>query len=188
MRSSRPSSCSHVGEVQAGRGLVEDVDAALVAQVGGQLEPLQLAAGERRERLAEREVAEPDVGEPDEDRVRGRGARLALAEELQGLGHRHREHFADVAAAELVFEYGRVEPLALALLADGCDARHHREVGVDDPGSVADRARALGVRAEQGRLHAVDLGERLADRLEHAAVRRRIAPSRAADRALVDRR
>ena len=61
-----------VGEVQAGGRLVEDVDAALLAHVRGQLESLPLAAGQRGERLAEREVAEPDVGEPLEDRVRGR--------------------------------------------------------------------------------------------------------------------
>ena len=34
-----------VGEVQAGRRLVEDIDAAFLAHVGGQLEPLPLAAG-----------------------------------------------------------------------------------------------------------------------------------------------
>src|SRR6185503_3203975 len=34
-----------VGEVQAGGGLVEDVDTALFGHVGGQLEPLPLAAG-----------------------------------------------------------------------------------------------------------------------------------------------
>ena len=37
-----------VGEVQAGGRLVEHVDVALLAQVGGQLEPLALAAGQRR--------------------------------------------------------------------------------------------------------------------------------------------
>ena len=37
-----------VGEVQAGGRLVEDVDAALLGHVGGQLEPLPLAAGQRR--------------------------------------------------------------------------------------------------------------------------------------------
>ena len=42
-----------VGEVQAGGRLVEDVDAALLAHVGGQLEPLPLAAGQRGQRLAE---------------------------------------------------------------------------------------------------------------------------------------
>ena len=63
-----------VGEVEAAGRLVEDVDVALLGHVGGQLEPLPLAAGQRRERLAEAEVAEPDVGEPVEDLVRGRRA------------------------------------------------------------------------------------------------------------------
>ena len=85
-RSSRPSSCSDVGEVEAAGRLVEDVDAALLAHVGGQLEPLALAAGQRGERLAEAQVAEPDVDEALEDRVRGRRARLAAAEERLGLG------------------------------------------------------------------------------------------------------
>ena len=48
-------------------------------------------------------------------------------------------------------------------------------------------AGALGVGAEQRRLHAVGLGERLADRVEQSGVGRRVAPPRAADRALVDR-
>ena len=176
-----------VGEVEAGGRLVEDVDAALLGHVGGQLEPLPLAAGQRGERLAEAEVAEPDVGEPVEDGVRGRRARLAGAEELLGLGHRHREHLADVAAAEVVLQHRRLEPLPLALLAGGGDAGHHRQVGVDDAGAVAGGAGALGVGAEQRRLHAVGLRERLADRVEQPGVRRRVAPSRAADRALVDR-
>src|SRR5712691_4890314 len=71
-----------IGEVEASGRLVEEVDAALLGHVGGQLEPLPLTAGQRRERLAEAEVAEPDVGEPLEDGVRGRRARLAGAEEL----------------------------------------------------------------------------------------------------------
>ena len=112
-----------VGEVQAGGRLVEDVDAALVSKVRGQLEPLALAAGQRGQRLADREVAEPDVGEPVEDLVRGRHLRLAVAEERLRLAHRHREHLADVLAAERVLEHRRVEPLAAALLAGGGDAR-----------------------------------------------------------------
>ena len=119
--------------------------------------------------------------------MRGRRARLAGAEELLGLGHRHREHLADVAAAEVVLEHRGLEPLALALLAGGGDAGHHRQVGVDDAGAVAVGAGALGVGAEQRRLHAVGLRERLADRVEQPGVRRRVAPPRAADRALVDR-
>ena len=119
--------------------------------------------------------------------MRGRHLRLAVAEERLGLAHRHREHLADVLAAERVLEHRRVEPLALALLADGRDAGHDPEVGVDDAGAVAVRARALGVGAEQRRLDAVGLRERLADRVEQAGVGRRVAAARAADRALVDR-
>ena len=112
-----------IGEVEAGGRLVEDVDAALLGHAGRQLEPLPLAARERGERLPEAEVAEPDVGEPVEDRVRGRRARLAFAEELLGLAHRHREHLADVTAAEVVFQHRRLVPLPLAVLAGGGDAR-----------------------------------------------------------------
>src|SRR6478735_11498236 len=76
-----------VGKVQAGRRLVEDVDVALLGHLRGQLEALPLAAGQRRERLAEREVAEADVVEPLEDRVGGGGACLPGVEEVERLGH-----------------------------------------------------------------------------------------------------
>jgi len=112
---------------------------------------------------------------------------LAGGEELFGLGHRHRDHLADVAAAEVVVQHRCLEPLPLALLADGGDAGHHRQVGVDDAGAVAVGAGALGVGAEQRRLHTVGLRKCLADRVEQSGVRRRVAPSRAADPALVDR-
>jgi hypothetical protein len=71
-----------------------------------------------------------------EDGVRGRSALLASTEELTGLGHRHREHLADVAAAEAVLQHRCLEPLSLALLAGGGDAGHHPQVGVDDTGLV----------------------------------------------------
>ena len=91
------------------------------------------------------------------------------------------------ATAEVVVQHRRLKPLPLALLAGGGDAGHHRQVDVDDSGAVAAGAGALGVGAEQRRFHAVDLRERLADRVEQSGVRCRVAPSRAADRALVDR-
>ena len=75
-----------------------------------------------------------------------------------------------------------LEALAIALLAGRGDAGHHREVGVDHAGAVAVGAGALGVGAEQRRLDAVGLGERLADRLEQAGVGRRVAAPRAPDR------
>ena len=53
-----------VGEVEAGRRLVEDVERAAggaLGQLGRELDPLRLAAGQRRRRLAEADVAETDV-------------------------------------------------------------------------------------------------------------------------------
>src|SRR5215468_7743468 len=55
-----------VGEVQAGGRLVEHVErraARLLAELVGELDALRLAAGERVAALAEREIAEADVGE-----------------------------------------------------------------------------------------------------------------------------
>ena len=87
-----------VGEVQAGRGLIQDVDVAALAQLRGQLEPLALAAGERRERLAQRQVVQahlaqqPQSGRDRRARLRaGRRRRCraaALAEDLQRLAGR----------------------------------------------------------------------------------------------------
>ncbi|GAA3352075.1 hypothetical protein GCM10020358_84970 [Amorphoplanes nipponensis] len=78
--------------------------------------------------MTEGKVAQADVGEALQDRVGGRGAGLAGAEELGGLGDRHGEDLADVAAAEVVLEHGGLESLALALFAGGGYAGHHGQV------------------------------------------------------------
>ena len=55
-----------VGEVQAGRRLVEHVErpaARLLRELEGELHPLRLAARQRVARLAERQIAEADVAE-----------------------------------------------------------------------------------------------------------------------------
>ncbi len=176
-----------VGEVEAGGRLVEDVDAALLRQVGGELEPLALAAGQGRQRLAEAEVAETDIGESHQDGVGSGCARVARIEELLRLRHGHRKHLADVAAAEVVLEHRRLETLSFADLADGLHAGHDAKVGVDHPGSVAVGACAFGVGAEQCGLHSVGLRECGADGVEQPGVRGRIAAPRPADPALVDR-
>ncbi len=57
---------AHVVEVQAGGGLVEDVErlpGIRPRQLGGQLDALSFAAGERGRRLAERDVTQPHVVE-----------------------------------------------------------------------------------------------------------------------------
>jgi excinuclease UvrABC ATPase subunit len=107
---------------------------------------------------------------------------IAIAEHVVDLGPG-----AGTEGGEVVLQHRCLEPLPLALLADGGDAGHHRQVGVDDTGAVAVGAGALGVGTEQRRLHAVGLRERLADRVEQSAVRRRVAAPRALDRCLVDR-
>jgi hypothetical protein len=53
-----------VGEVQADGRLVEDVERAPggdLRKLGSELDPLRLAARERRRRLAQLDVIEPDV-------------------------------------------------------------------------------------------------------------------------------
>jgi hypothetical protein len=76
-----PEQLLEVGQVQPGGRLVEHVDAALVTHVRRELEPLPLTTRQRGERLAEPQVAEPHVGHPLQDRVRGRRPRLAGVEE-----------------------------------------------------------------------------------------------------------
>ena len=137
--------------------------------------PLPLAAGQRGERLADGHVAEPDVGEPVEDLVGGRRARLARAEELLGLGHRHREHLADVAAAEVVVQHAGWNRFP----------SHSSQMVVTlamMPRSVSMTPAPLRVGQAPSELrlngadHAVRLGERLADRIEQTGVRRRVGP------------
>ena len=80
-RSSSASKLLEVGQVKSGGWLVEHVDAAVGTHVRGELEPLPLATRQRRERLAEAQVAQPDVGHALKNRVGGWGSGLAGAEE-----------------------------------------------------------------------------------------------------------
>src|SRR5215213_4759808 len=79
-----------VGEVEAGRRLVEDVERPArrhLRQLGGQLDPLRLAARERRRRLTELDVVEADVVE----RLEAAAELRDLAEEGKRLLDRHVE-------------------------------------------------------------------------------------------------
>ena len=83
-----------VVEVQAGRRLVEDVQQPLAAvrrQVRGDLDPLRLAARQRRRRLAEPQVAEADLVEHLQPAQHLRRA----AEEGQRLADREVEHLVN---------------------------------------------------------------------------------------------
>ena len=122
----QPEQLLEVGQVQPGGRLVEHVDAAVGTHVRRELEPLPLATRQRGERLAEPQVAEPHVGHALQDRVRGRRTRLAGAEEADRVFDRQVEHLGDVEPAEPVVQHRRLEPPALAVLADRGDAGHHR--------------------------------------------------------------
>ena len=54
-------------------------------------------------------------------------------EEADRVRDRQVQHLGDVERAEPVVQHRRLEPPALAVLADRGDASHHRKVGVDHP-------------------------------------------------------
>src|SRR5262245_41326035 len=67
-----------VGQVQTGRRLVEDVHLALVTHLGGELDSLPLATGQRGQRLTERQVTEADIRESHQDLVCGGRGRITV--------------------------------------------------------------------------------------------------------------
>ena len=179
-----------VVEVQAGRGLVEDVQHALAAvahQMRRDLHALRLTARQRRRGLPEAQVAEPhfvqDV-QSSEDLRR-------TAEELQRLSHREVEDLRDVLA--LVFHLPHLgrEARPVAMLARHRDVgqelhlhRHDafslarfapaaRDIEGEVAGRETSRARVLGGRQE------------LADGIERLQIRDGIRARRASDRRLV---
>ena len=174
-----------VGEVQPGGRLVEHEHAAPFTQVGGQFEPLALTPGQGGQGLAQPDVPQPDVDEPGEDLVGRRKRSLTVAEEPLRLVDRHRQYLCDVSPGQGVLEHLRLKPLALAVLTRGGHAGHHAQIGVEHAGALALGTGALGVGAEQRRLHVVGLGERLADRVEQLGVGGRVAAPGTLDRALV---
>ena len=145
-------------EVQAGGGLVEEVDrvaGGALGQLGGQLHPLRLAARQRRRRLAEAHVAEADV----DQRLHVAGDRRLVGEELERLLARQVEHLGDVLALERDVERVAVVAGALAHLARHVDVG--QEVHLDLDRAVAGArlaAAALDVEAEPPGQVAADLG------------------------------
>ena len=180
-----------VVEVQAGGGLVEDVERLAggdLAELGGELDALGLAAGERRRRLAELDVAEADVVERLEQ---PRDAR-DVGEELDRLLDAHVEHVGDVLALVADLERLAVVALAVADLAGHVDVGQEVHLDLELAVALAGlAAAALDVEAEAPGLVAAQLAlrglrEELADLVEDAGVGGRVAARRAADGRLVD--
>ena len=144
-------------EVQAGGRLVQHVDGPAgrpLLQLAGELDPLRLAAGQGRRRLAQPHVPEADVDQRLEVPV-DRRDRL---EEVGRLLDRHVQHLGDGAALVVHLEGLPVVPGALADLARDVDVR--QEVHLDLDGAVAGAvlaAAALDVEREPARPVPADL-------------------------------
>ena len=180
-----------VGEVQTGGGFVEDVERPAgghLAELGGELDPLGLAARQRRRRLPHPDVAQADVLE----RLEAPGDARHVGEELHRLLHAHVEHVGDVLALVPDLERVAVVPLAAAGLAGHVHVGQEVHLDLDLAVAAAGlAATALDVEAEATGLVAAQLalrrlGEELADVVEDAGVGGRVAARRAADGRLVD--
>src|SRR5262245_23188872 len=178
-------------EVQAGRGLVQDVERPArraLRQLLGELHALGLAARERRRILPELDVREADV----EQRLELRGDRRHRCEEECRVLDRHVEDLVDVPALVVDVERLAVVTPPLADVAGDVHVREEVHLDLDDAVALAGlAAAALHVEAEAARLVAARArlgraGEKLAYRREEAGVGRRVRARRAPDRALVD--
>ena len=98
-----------------------------VDELGGDLDALRLAARERRRRLAEREVAEPEVGE----HLDLAADRRLAGEERHAFFDRHVQHVVDRLAAERDLQRLAVEARALARAARDLDVGHEVELRRD---------------------------------------------------------
>src|SRR3954447_23430865 len=137
-----------VGEVQAGGRLVEDVERPPcrdLAELGGQLDPLRLAARQRRGGLAEPHVVEADIVQ----RLHPALDLRDVGEELERLLDRHVQHVGDRLALEADVERLAVVALAVALLARDVDVGEEVHLDLDLPVAAADLAApALDVERE----------------------------------------
>src|SRR6187401_2669274 len=108
----QPDKVVDILHVEPGRRLVEDVDLGVARHLDRQLQTLALTARQGVELLAERDVAQPDVGQPFEH-----GPDRLLGEEFASLLDRHGQRLDDVSAAKPVLEHVIGIAAALADLA-----------------------------------------------------------------------
>jgi hypothetical protein len=180
----------HVERVQAGGGLVEDVQRAALtaAQPGSDPEPLRFAAGQGRSGFTEPQVAKSDLA----DGPQGRGDQRPAGEPFQGVVHAQAEHVGDGQPVDPDRQGGVVEAgTAAGRAADG-DVGQVLDVEVDVAEPAAGRALSrAGVEREVPGLPApppgvAGLGEHAADVVERPAVGRGRRPGVLADRGGVD--
>ena len=169
----------HIGHVQAGRRLVEDIHRrarAAARKLGCELHSLRLTAGERRARLAEHDVAEADIIQ-----------RIELCLELREVFKEcaclldcHVENIADVLALVAHLECFAVISLALAYVAGNIYIR--QEVHLDFLHTVTLTGlapAALDVKGKPSRIitaqaRILGRGKELADIIEQTRICRRV--------------
>ena len=158
-------------------------------QLGRELDPLRLAAGELGRRLAEPQIAEADLAQ----HVERRGAPAARRRRTrQAASTVMREHVGDDLAAVLDLERLRVVARAVAGRAGRVDARQEEQLDHDEALALAGLAAALGdVEREPpgvvaARPRRLGRGEQLAHVIEQPGVGREVRARRAADRLLID--
>ncbi len=181
----------HVGEVQAGGGLVEDVEGAAggaLGELARQLHPLRLAARQGGGALAELDVAQPHVHQGLEAAAQG-GHR---GEKVEPLLHGHRQDLADVLAFVANLQGLAVVAQPLALVAGDEDVGEEVHLDAGDPVAAARLApAALDVEREAAGLVAADarlrdLREQGPDVGEQAGVGGGVGARGPADGRLVD--
>src|SRR5437867_2061091 len=180
-----------VVEMEPRRRLVQDVEHLAGrprAQLGGDLEPLRLAARQRRRRLTEPEIAEADGLQGSQaTREAGLGG-----EEVDRLVDRHLEHVAHAPAAKPHAE--DVCAVAPPLALGAGDVHVFEEVHLELLEAVALTRLAAPARHVEGeragveaeRLRPRERREELADLVERLHVGDRVGAGGAPDRFLID--
>src|SRR6266481_7532372 len=182
---------SNVVEVQAGGGLIENVERAAglaFGKLASQFDALGFAAGKSGGGLAEGDIAESDFDERGELLLNLRN----IFEELQRVGRRQIQNIADGVA--LVTDCERLRIVAAA----AADLAHHVNVGKKIHFDAAEavalasfaaatfhvEAEAAGAVATLARFG--ERGEEIANGREDSGVGRGIRTRRAADGGLID--
>ena len=183
---------SDIVEMQARGGFVHDVQLPALRlgardQFARDLEALRFAAGERRGRLPEAEIAEPHLLHLPE----GLAEFLLAWEKANRFVHREVEYFDDALATHLDVEHVGLEAAAFALFARQVQVRHEEHLDFLIPGALALFAAATNdVEAERAGCvfpftREGDVGKEAANFVERLDIGDRVRSRRTPDRLLI---
>src|SRR3984885_7416135 len=172
-------------------GLVKDVErvaALLPLQLGGKLDPLGLAAGKLRRRLAKSQIAEANLPQ----HIEGPAHLRLLGKEREGGIDRHSQYGGDVLFAVFYFKGFGVVASAMTAWARCIHTGQEQQFDANKAFALAGLATAFG-NIERKASSVVVTGARrlggredLANVIEQPCVRREVGPWCASNRLLVD--